>query len=163
MKRKILALGTLVLALSNAPAFADEDVGCGIGTMLWNGQKGVPQKVLASFTNVVLFNQWFGISSGTLGCSSNTTIKSKAVIKEYANANVDRLAAEMSMGQGEHLTTMAELQGIKPGADRQAYYSMLQQNFASIYSSSNVTGSQVVDHVEALMAKNPQLASYVAS
>jgi len=163
MKRKILALGALVLAVSNAPAFADEDVGCGIGTMLWDGHKGVPQKVLASTTNAILFNQWFGITFGTLGCSPNTPIKSKAVVKEYANANVDRLAAEMASGQGEHLAALAELQGVKSEADRQAYYTMLQQNFSSIFSSSNVTGSQVVDHVEALMAKNPQLASYVAS
>jgi hypothetical protein len=69
----------------------------------------------------------------------------------------------MASGQGEHLAALAELQGVKSEADRQAYYTMLQQNFSSIFSSSNVTGSQVVDHVEALMAKNPQLASYVAS
>ena len=44
---KKLALAAL-LAAGSSVAMADNDVGCGVGTQVWAGQKGVVPKILAA-------------------------------------------------------------------------------------------------------------------
>ncbi|MFI7919119.1 DUF3015 family protein, partial [Acinetobacter baumannii] len=53
--------------------FSDNDVGCGVGTQVWAGQKGVVPKILAATTNGIFTNQLLGITFGTLGCRQGGT------------------------------------------------------------------------------------------
>lgn len=61
---KKLALAAL-LAAGSSVAMADNDVGCGVGTQVWAGQKGVVPKILAATTNGIFTNQLLGITFGT--------------------------------------------------------------------------------------------------
>ncbi|MFN4189127.1 MAG: DUF3015 family protein, partial [Acinetobacter johnsonii] len=54
-----------VLAVGSTAAFADKDVGCGIGSQIWAGQSGKVAKILAGTTNGLFANQLFGITFGT--------------------------------------------------------------------------------------------------
>jgi len=161
MKRTVLfaAIGLLV---SSGMALADPDIGCGWGTMLWEGQAGVPQKVFGATTNGSFGSQTFGISSGTAGCKRSGVIKVDARTTMFAGANMDRLSHDMAAGQGETLDTLALLLGIAD-ADKPAFFQMTKTNFAGIFSSDRITAGEMLGNISRLMASDPQLAKYVAS
>lgn len=161
MNRKLTLASALLLALSTGPALADDDVGCGLGTMVWAGQTGVPQKILAGTTNGILFNQWLGITFGTLGCNPNEPITTQQTLEEFTSANLDQVLAEMAAGRGEHLVVMAELQGVSE-ADRPAYYAMLQSHFNELVVDTEITGRELLQRINATMAENSQLSVYSA-
>ena len=63
--KKLLAIA-LLAATANV-ATADQDIGCGLGSMIMAGQSGPIFKVLGATTNGTFGNQTFGITTGTLG------------------------------------------------------------------------------------------------
>ncbi len=95
---KKLALAAL-LAAGSSVAMADNDVGCGVGTQVWAGQKGVVPKILAATTNGIFTNQLLGITFGTLGCRQGGTVTAQVVT--FTNENAEALARDMAVGQGE--------------------------------------------------------------
>lgn len=158
---KKTAIAALLILAPVGVALADKDVGCGLGTQVWAGQSGVIPKVLAATTNGTFGNQTFGITTGTLGCSSDGVITAANRLPMFAGANLDQLSAEMAAGQGEALEAMAELYGIA-AADRPAFYQLAQQQYAQIFSSATVTAGEVLAAVDSLMKADARLARYVA-
>jgi hypothetical protein len=72
--RTLIVPTVLALALATPVALAQQDetansTGCGLGTIIFEGQKGIAPQVLAVTTNGTSGNQTFGITSGTLGCT----------------------------------------------------------------------------------------------
>lgn len=158
MKKVLVAA---VLAGLSSFSFADPDVGCGVGSIIWAGQAGVVPKVLAATTNQVLFgNQTFGISSGTLGCQQNGVVSSRVRLSMYTGSNIEKLARDMSVGQGESLNVLADLMGVK-AQDKAAFFQTSRDNFGTIFAPQNQTAGQVLDSLQAVMAQDPQLAGYV--
>ncbi len=158
MNKKLIA----VIALSLAPigaSYADNDAGCGWGTQIWQGKSGAGFKLLAVSTNWFLFNQPFGITSGTIGCGKNSTITAEAEVVRFASGNIDALSSEMARGEGEALTTLASLYGIAE-ADRGAFYKLTQAHYGSIFPRADVTAGQVVTSVRELMARDASLSRY---
>src|SRR5574343_1002254 len=117
--KKLLAVA--LLAGASTVSFADQDVGCGLGTALWAGQSGLLPKVLAATTNGTLGNQTFGISTGTLGCQKNGTITSRVRLSMFTGSNIEKLARDMSVGQGETLNVLADLMGVTD-ADKPVFF-----------------------------------------
>ena len=161
MKKQLLIVGIAVLA-SAGTALADKDIGCGWGTMLWEGQEGVPQKVLGATTNGTFGNQTFGISSETAGCRRSGIIKVDARTTMFAAANVDRLARDMAMGQGESLDTLAYLMGIVPH-DQPHFFHLTKTHFGEIFSSDDITAGEMLTNLNGVLAADPQLAKYARS
>ena len=160
--RKQLLTAVALLALSvTGTAFADDDIGCGAGTILWKGQSGVASKVLAATTNGSFGNQTFGISSGTLGCQQGGTITAAAKLPMFAGHNLDELAADMAAGHGETLNVLANLYGIRSDQDKRAFCALAQSHFVQIFPSDDVTAGQVLARLESLMASDDRLSSYV--
>jgi hypothetical protein len=153
---KKLIAGALLMGASTL-AFAQP--GCGVGAMIWKGQSGIAPHVLAATTNGTLGNQTFGMTTGTLGCQTNASVQSMAM---YMDSNIDKVARDMSRGSGENLDTMAVLLGIDE-ADRDSFRKILQDNFASIFPSSETTSDEAVDAIVALMEQNESLSKYVAA
>lgn len=158
---KKTAIAALMVLAPVGVALADKDVGCGIGTQIWAGQSGLIPKVLAATTNGTFGNQTFGITTGTLGCSSDGVITAANRLPMFAGTNLDQLSAEMAAGHGEALETMAELYGVQE-ADKATFYQMAQQNYATIFSSEEVTAGEVLAAVDGLMRADARLARYVA-
>ena len=156
--KKILAVA--LLSGMSAVSFADQDVGCGLGTVLWAGQSGLVPKVLAATTNGTLGNQTFGISTGTLGCQQNGVITSRVRLTMYTGANIEKLARDMSVGQGESLNVLADLMGVQQAA-RPAFFQAARDNFGSIFAPQNETAGQVLDALNAVMSQDARLAGYV--
>ncbi|MDL0431614.1 DUF3015 domain-containing protein [Marinobacter sp. TBZ242] len=153
---KKLIAGALLMGASTL-AFAQP--GCGVGAMIWKGQSGIAPHVLAATTNGTFGNQTFGMTTGTLGCQTNQSVQSMAM---YMESNIDKVARDMSRGSGENLDTLAVLLGVDE-ADRDSFRKVLQDNFATIFPSSETTSGEAVDAIVALLEKDESLSKYVAA
>lgn len=147
-----------VLAVGSTAAFADRDVGCGIGSQVWAGQSGKVPKILAGTTNGLFANQLFGITFGTLGCSGTGTVTAQAVT--FTNENAETLARDMAVGEGESLNVLASLLNIK-SEDKARFFAVSKQNFSEIYSAENKDSLQVLASLQTVMAKDDVLKAYV--
>lgn len=161
MKRNLL----IIAAALCIPSFAlanDNVGGCGWGSKLFDNQKGVAPQVLAVTTNGTSGNQTFGISSGTSGCSQDGVVHTAWKTAAFIDANMNRLALDMSRGQGESLTALGSLMGVAP-SDQLAFNSTLQSNFNQVFSSSNVSSNEIALGVKNVLASDAQLAKYSAN
>ncbi|MDO8418164.1 MAG: DUF3015 family protein [Agitococcus sp.] len=156
--KKLIAVALLA---SSSLAMADQDAGCGLGSVLFEGKSGTAPKVLAATTNGSYGNQTFGITSGTLGCQTEGVISSRARLSMFMGANSERLARDMSVGHGETLNVLADLMGVKE-QDKSLFFKTAQANFSTIFAANNQTTGQVLDALQQVMAKNAVLALYTA-
>ena len=145
--------------LTGASTLAFAQPGCGVGAMIWKGQSGIAPHVLAATTNGIAGNQTFGMTTGTLGCQTNESVQSMAM---YMDSNIDKVARDMSRGNGENLDTLAVLLGVDE-ADRDSFRKILQDNFATIFPSSETTSGEAVDAIVALLESDQTLSKYVAA
>ncbi|MAA65684.1 MAG: hypothetical protein CL581_13010 [Alteromonadaceae bacterium] len=152
---KKLIAGAILLGASSM-AFAQP--GCGVGAMIWKGQSGAAPHILAATTNGTFGNQTFGMTTGTLGCDTNEAVKSLAM---YMDSNIDKIARDMSRGEGENLETLAVLLGVE-ASDRDAFRQTMQNNFASVFPSSETTSDEAVTAIVAVLESHETLRKYVS-
>ena len=157
MKGKLMTAALLATVYAGS-AHADS-TGCGLGTMVFDGQQGIAPQVLAVTTNGTSGNQTFGITSGTLGCEQDGVIDSAAQLSMYTGSNMDALARDMATGSGESLEGLADLLEVDQ-ADRPAFYSALQENYGTIYSSSDVTAEDVMTGINETLQGREELSEY---
>lgn len=158
MKNK-LAIVALLIVSPIGVAMAESNVGCGVGTMIFEGQKGVPQEVLAATTNGILGNQTFGISSGTLGCARDSVIKSPVKVSMFIDTNLDKLAYDMAVGQGETLDSLANLIGMDD-AHKATFFRVAKSHYAEIISSEYASTEDVVAALNRVLGEDSDLSQY---
>ncbi len=158
MKKRLVIAALASLSFSQV-AMADQDAGCGIGSMIFAGQSGKVFKVLAATTNGILGNQTIGITFGTLGCSGTGTVTSSQRLVLFIDGNMDNLARDIAKGEGETLATLAEVWGIEE-ADKAAFNQFTQDNFAQVFQSEFVTSQDVLSNLNTLIAHHNVLATY---
>ncbi|MCB1659827.1 MAG: DUF3015 domain-containing protein [Pseudomonadales bacterium] len=156
MMKKLL---TVALLASSSVVMADQDVGCGLGTMVWAGQSGLIPKILAATTNGTSGNQTFGITTGTLGCESDGVISSRARLGMFMGTNSERLARDMSVGKGESLDVLANLLNIK-AEDKATFFEVSKANFGKIFAPQNQTAGDVLAALQQVMKQDQKLAVY---
>ena len=158
MKRSIAA--GLVVAILPMVAFAEDNVGgCGVGSKLFDGQSGVGPQIFAATTNTSTGNQTFGITSGTLGCTSDGAVKSNWKTALFIEQNKERLARDMSSGSGETLASLAHLLGVQ-AQDESAFNRLAKDNVARIFPSDEVPTEQVIVALRGVLASDAVLARY---
>lgn len=81
----------------------------------------------------------------------HASLKSQQAI-EFAKVNWMQLSANMANGQGEHLSTMADLMGVKP-AQKPAFYSMTKAKFSQLFTSIEITPEQLVSRLQVEVTK----------
>jgi len=159
--RKIL----IAVVLSALPAFAfaqQNNIGtCGRGAKLFDGQSGIAPQVLAVTTNGTSGNQTFGITTGTSGCTQDGVVKSTWKTAMFIDGNKDRLARDMSIGNGETLDSLAHLIGVRD-EDRVAFGRVMQANVSLIFPAGSTTGDSVVA-LKQILRSDRELAQYAAS
>ena len=141
MKKFLLITATT--ALFSTTLFAN-NVGCGLGNSVIKNQDSVLMQISAVTTNGTSGNQTFGITSGTSGCTKPDKIVSNDKATKFVEDNMDSLAMDISNGQGESLDTLASLLKVE---DKAAFSAKLQNNFGTIYSSTDVTSAQVIENI----------------
>jgi hypothetical protein len=151
--KKVLLISVVLLFMVSGAAFAAEprdNCGCGLGTLLFDGKGGLVQQIFAATTNGFLGTQTFGISSGTLGCNQPSRWVSNEQLNKFVADNMDNLAKDAAMGQGEYVDTLAELMDV-PGSKRAEFSQMLQDNFSNIFTEASVSHVDVIENIAHLM------------
>ncbi len=157
MKKFILTATALVIFPISSAFAAGNNVGCGLGSMVFGGQSGLAPQIMAATTNGTSGNQTFGITSGTLGCSKNGVVPQK--IAMFTDSNLDRLAREMSVGEGETLNALATLMKIE-AQDKPVFFKAVKNNFEQIFPNENVTSNEVLVSLNKIMSSDPALNRY---
>lgn len=153
MKKLVLAVATAFVISSTASMAGTvrEECGCGLGGLAMGDTEATMLMAFAgTLLNGLCGNQTFGITSGTLDCDQAPGFVSKKKAVEFVSTNMDHLAMDMAMGQGETLDALADLMQTE-GNDRLGMYAALQINFDSIFPSSDVTATEVVDNIGAVL------------
>ena len=154
--KKFVAIA--LLAGASSVAMADQDVGCGLGSMLWSGQSGLVPKVLAATTNGTFGNQTFGITSGTLGCTQDGVVSSNWKTALFIDGNKSQLARDAASGQGETLDALAALLKVD-AADKAAFVSLAKARHAEIFASVESADS-IATRLKAALQSDARLAKY---
>jgi len=146
--KKVLLIGLVMSLMTVGLAYAGQrdNCGCGWGTMLFEGKEGLVQQVLAATTNGFLGSQTFGISSGTAQCEQATSFASNEPLNRFVADNMDNLAMDIAMGQGEYLDTLAALMEV-PMEEREEFSVSLQANFPEIYPADAITSVEVIENI----------------
>ncbi|MCG8614101.1 MAG: DUF3015 domain-containing protein [Pseudomonadales bacterium] len=159
--KKIIAASALLMGSSYLMAAGGHGpAGCGLGTaVVFKNPTQWHEHVLAATTNGTSGNQTFGMTSGTLGCKdANGPLAGGPSI--YFDKNMDQIAADSAQGEGESLEVLAALIGIEQ-ADQAAFNQMMQNNFDSIFASSNVTSGIALEQLAVLMSTDVTLKKYL--
>lgn len=148
MKKLLLVMLLLIFAAPALAGQAASNTGCGLGTILWGGEAdgSVISQSLQATTNGTLGNQTFGITSGTSGCAQPANLIKNDRLLAFTADNLDLLARDIAVGQGETLATVAELLEV-PAAERPAFNSTLQKNFDKIFVTGKETAGVVLDRI----------------
>jgi hypothetical protein len=142
--KKILVSTVAVFALtSGAFAAVNDQTGCGLGSQIIKDDSSALLLALQATTNGTSANQTFGITSGTSGCKKAKLVMNERA-QEFVASNMDQLAKEIAIGQGESIDTLAELLDVD---DKAAFATALQTNYNSIYTSERVEMSDVLDNI----------------
>lgn len=152
MKKVLVGIVVASMMLAGSAFAAGEfrqNTGCGLGAAAL-GKSAFADTLIGNlvvtFLNGISGNQTFGITTGTSECKAPSKVADNGILKEFVIANMDNLAKDIAMGQGESLTTLAELMGVAKDS-RTAVYAKLQSNFSNIFTSENVDAAQVVDNI----------------
>lgn len=141
--KKILVSLAAVVALSSTAFAANNQTGCGLGSVIIKDDSSAVMLALQATTNGTSGNQTFGITSGTSGCKKTKFVMNERA-SEFVASNMDTLAKEISVGHGESVDTLAELLNIE---DKATFASALQANYNNIYSSKSVKMADVLDNI----------------
>lgn len=151
-----LIVGAALLSVSSFSFAAETGPGCGWGSQVFSGKSGVASHVLAATTNGTSGNQTFGMTSGTGGCNATQTIQVASI---YMNSNVDRVASDMSRGEGESLNALAELIGVA-SEHKTNFNQLLKNNFDKVFVTPNTSSTEAVNNIIALMQQDEVLKVY---
>lgn len=154
----ILSAAAMIAILPVSAMAADASGSCGVGSMLFKGQKGVAPQVLAMTTNGT-FYQSFAVTSGTSGCTQDGVVASNWKTAAYIDGNKSKLAMDMSKGNGETLDSLAQLIGVKE-ADRAAFNRVTKDNFAKIFAGEQASVEQITLGLKQVLAADSTLAQY---
>lgn len=146
----LLLAGCCLLAFAGEIQANQNNTGCGLGSLIFKDQDGLLSQVCAATFNGIYGNQTFGITTGTSNCTKATTFASNEKLNKFVSENMDNLALDMSQGHGEYLSTLAVLLDT-PVEARPGLYTRLQQNFSQIYTSAEITSSDVLNNLEKLL------------
>lgn len=167
MKKTLIvtALG-MAMGLTAQTGLAEETgAGCGLGKMIMEGKSGKGANITAAIINVVLIpNTLFMSTAATmgeeiLGCDPTKTVMKEEQKKAFVAANMDNLSRDMAQGSGAHLEVLATIMGIAE-EDRTSFFSMAQEEFASLDFSADDSAAAVVAGLNTAMLEYPELAKY---
>lgn len=150
MKKAIFAVGILlaltVVVSGTGWAVDQKNTGCGLGSMVFEGQNGLVSQTFAATTNGTFGNQTFGITSGTSNCEQYKNFVYNERLNTFVADNMDNLARDISRGNGEYVNTLAVLMDVSEG-QRASFRTLLQSRFGAIYTSDKVTHAEVVQNI----------------
>ncbi len=156
IKKGLLLVAVALVMAPAAMAASYTSAGCGLGSILFDNKNTKVHLILAATTNGSFGNQTFGISSDTLGCSSNGVVKNDKQTEVYAAVNLQKLSQEMAQGGGEYLTGLSKLMGVKD-AQKQAFFKLAQKNYEKLFPTPKTDARDRLAALRSEMAQDPAL------
>jgi hypothetical protein len=124
--------------------------GCGLGSMAFGNTPGGVQ-ILAATTNGFFGTQTFGITTGTSNCGPGLFAMGT---KNFVEANREALAKDISRGTGEAIGALTVINACQ---DSSKVGAALQQNFAAIFPSDQVSNDEVTRVILETLHADPAL------
>lgn len=151
--KMLLAVAAVGLAAS-AYAGGQNDAGCGLGSLLFKEDKPVHQ-IVAATTNGTSGNQTFGITTGTLGCTSGGLLKASREREVFVATNFRALEREMAAGKGEYASSLGSLMGCGAHADK--FLSFSKANYETLFPKG-ATPETLLENLGRAVAADPALS-----
>lgn len=160
MKKIIAATALAVVLPFTAAQATPTDAGCGLGSVLLaDSPDTLFFNVFGATLNGTSGNQTFGMTTGTLNCS---TSNSALALQTFVNDNLDSLAVDAARGEGEALNTLATIWGMDDAA-KASFAAATQANFGKVFTSDSVTAEQVLENMNRVVSEDQALAAYKLS
>ena len=152
---KKLVILTAALTLLAVPAAFAKSTGCGLGSMLLEGQSGLVMHIVVTSLNGTSGNQTFGLTTGTSNCDASETVMNEMMQEQFVTVNYENLSGEMAQGQGQYVTAMADLMGC-PAAAQGTFARMSQEKYPELFSAPEMEAKRWIVGLKAAMAQDPQ-------
>lgn len=146
MKKVLLSIVAVAALATTGFATVNNQTGCGLGSQIIKDDSSALMLALQATTNSIFANQTFGITSGTSGCKKASLVMNERAA-EFVASNMDQLSREIAIGQGESVSTLAELLNVE---DKAAFAAVLQSNYNAIYTSEKADMATVLDNVSTI-------------
>lgn len=143
-------IASLLLTMSFSSFAKYGAAGCGLGSMIFEGDQTWWKQVLASTTNGSTATQTFGITFGTSNCDASTPLKVSSA-KAYIDANKVALANDIARGNGDSLAGLSKVYGCR---DVNAFSHDLKENYSGIYPHAQVSTSDITQQISAIAEKS---------
>lgn len=145
--KKFLVVVMLVLGASSAFAGKYGSAGCGLGSMVFEGDQTWWRQVLAATTNSTGL-QTVAITLGTSNCDSPSPIK-VGQVEAYVEANKVALASDIARGNGETVIGLSNVYGCD---NKMAFGKALKMNYKTIFSSVDSSAKEITHNINAVAA-----------
>ncbi len=143
----VLVAGAFIASSANAANYGM--AGCGLGSMAFGNDNGKIQILAATLNGTGV--QTFGITSGTSNCVDSGATASAM----YIAVNQESLKKDIARGEGESLNGLSQVLKCE---DASKLNTTLQQNYSSIFTSSNVKSEEVNANIQALIHSHKELS-----
>jgi len=152
--RRLALLVLIAVPFVSGAALADNDVGCGIGTKVFDGRSGLVPHALASWTNGSTGNS-VSLTFNSFGCDSTGTVTADAQLRKFGAAHIDQLAHDAARGEGEALAAFGHLLGV-PESQVDVFAAFTQAHFEALFPSADVDSNQMIDAFYGLLREQIQ-------
>jgi hypothetical protein len=143
MKRLVCSVILASLAFS-ASAARYGSAGCGLGSMIFEGDQTWWKQVLASTTNVI--GQPTAITLGTSNCDSPAPLK-VGQAEAYVEANKMALANDIARGNGETVVGLSKVYGCINAFE---FGQALKSNYSSIFTSTKASAREITNSINSI-------------
>jgi hypothetical protein len=147
--KKLLLVLAVTLMTSSAFAAKYGSAGCGLGSMIFEGDQTWWKQVLAVTTNGTGFNT-IAISLGTSNCDSPAPLK-VGQVEAFVEANKVALANDIARGTGETVVGLANVYGCSNATE---FGKALKSNYKSIYTSASASAQEITHNLNAVAASS---------
>jgi hypothetical protein len=153
MKRTLIAFVAVAAFAVAASAGSQNDAGCGLGSQVFKENRPVDQ-ILAATTNGTICSQTFGITTGTLGCSSGGLIKSSREREVFTATNFRALQQELASGSGQYEASLAALTGCKA----EPFAAFAKTRYEKLLPSEKTTSTELLNNLDKEITSDPAMA-----
>jgi hypothetical protein len=142
-------LVVLAFALMTSSAFAAKygSAGCGLGSMIFEGDQTWWKQVLAATTNGTGV-QTIGITLGTSNCDSPAPLK-VGQTQAFVEANKIALANDIARGNGETVVGLSKVYGCTNTA---MFGKALKSNYKAIFPSAEASSAEITNRINTVAA-----------
>ncbi|HXH30360.1 MAG TPA: DUF3015 family protein [Bacteriovoracaceae bacterium] len=143
--KKLLLVITIALMTSSAFAAKYGSAGCGLGSMIFEGDQTWWKQVFAATSNGIGM-QTIAISLGTSNCDSPAPLKIGQT-EAYVEANKVALANDIARGNGETIVGLSKVYGC---SNYDEFGRALKSNYSSIFSDDAASSKEITHNINAV-------------